>query len=354
MNFKQATLLSALAALSAPLSLGAQNATSPAGLDAIEGNSSTAILFGAIERRFQQIDGTHIGMGPQSITQIGLRRDGSRATPSATARTFDLTIRMGHGDSTSVSAQFDNNYLAPASTVFATQTVSLPDWSASVPGPAPFDFVVTLDSAFNYNGTDALVIELVIENSSSTGTVWVDRQLSTTPFEYAGETFRTAGCTSGGGIQPFESHIACFNWGNQHPSLGQRVIVHGDFAPPDALSVAHIALDLPAIPVPGLCGPFLNNLIVALSLGTSSSTGFTPYRVIDIPYNPVLDTTPIAVQVISIDATQPGIPVSLSDVRASFIPSAPSTPLDCHYVYAGPTDATGTPFSNRGILFELQ
>lgn len=348
------TLL-ALTGLCAGLSasLSAQAITSPNGMDTVEGNSSHSVMFGAIDRRFQQIDGSLVGTGPRSLSSMALRREGDLASATSTARTVDITVVLAHGDTGAISPIYADNYLGAATTVFATQTVNLPDWTALAAGPAPFDFVIPFDTPFSFNGTDALITDLTITNSSSQTAVIIDRQVGTSPFSAAYGVQTATGCTGGGLSQPFEGHLTAFNWGPNHPFLGQRLVISGGGAQGDTGVAANVCLDNPPIPFPGLlCAPYLFDLIVSFPMGATGPTGFTSDLTIDVEYNPLLEGVAIALQLLSIDLTQPGIPVLLSDVKSLVMPTA-VTALDCHYLYSGPTSPFGTVFPNRGVVFEF-
>lgn len=328
--------------------------TSPVAFDAIEGNASQTVLFGATDRRFQQIDASMITQGAQTISQIAFRRDGDRAAASAVSRTFDLTIVMGHGSLATASNTFDDNYSATPTTVFATQQVTLPDWTGLVAGPAAFDFVVTLDTPFNYNGTEALVWEIVAENSSQPGTVYLDRQNTTSPFGYDQAIQTATGCTESTQTNPFELNAAVFNYGPSHPSFGQRIFYSGEYGAADQPVALDIGLNVAPIQVPGLCGWFHHSLIFSVGIGNAAPSGAIPEFIIDLPYDPMLEGVELANQFLSLDIGQPGMPFILSDVKKYIVPTPGST-LDCCYLYAaGGTSTTGSKFTQRGVIVEFQ
>lgn len=331
--------------------------TSPAGLDLVEGNSAQTQLFGPIDRRFQQIDDTAIAMGATTISSIAFRRDGNRTSLSSTSRTFDIEVKLGHALAGSArSSVFANNYImGTETTVVATRTVTLPDWTANMPGPAPADLVIAFDAPFSYNGTDALVWEVVVTNNTGFGTIYTDRQLGDAAFAVAEGVPDTPGCRILGRASDFESFITVFNYGTNHPTLGQRVVVSASEGASSTPFIININQDLPARPVPFLCASINLDQIIAINVGTSSAVGESTDFLIDIPFNPILNGAPLSVQALCIDLTQPSnfLGVALSDIKDVVIPQ-PTTPLVCSYVYAGPTDTAGQLFPQRGVVVTFQ
>lgn len=335
-------------------SLTAQAFTSPLGFDTVEGNAAQTVLFGATDRRFQQIDGSLTALGPRTISQIALRRDGDRIAPSAVSRTFDLEIRMGHGDLDTADAEFDANYLTSPTVVFATQQVTLPDWTALQTGPATFDFVVTFDTPFNYNGTDDLVWELRASNASDPGTVYLDRQNSTTPFGFVEAVSTSPGCTESTQVQPFELRASAFNYGPSHPSFGQRLIYSGDYGGAEQPVALDIGVNPPIDTAGLLCADFLHVLIFSIGVGTTAPNGSVPEIVIDVPYDPGLEGATLASQLLSVDLGQPALPFIVSDIVEYTIPGAVDS-LDCLYVWAaGTTTSHGGVYVSRGVIAEFQ
>ncbi|MCA8944194.1 MAG: hypothetical protein KDB80_16635 [Planctomycetes bacterium] len=335
-------------------SLTAQAFTSPIGFDTVEGNAAQTVLFGATDRRFQQIDGGLTALGPRTISQIAFRRDGDRAAASAVTRTFDLEVRMGHGNLATAGAEFDANYLSAPTVVFATQQVTLPDWTALQAGPAAFDFVITLDTPFNYNGTDDLVWEIRASNSSAPGTVYLDRHNATTPFGYEEAVSTSPGCTETSQVQPFELRASVFNYGPSHPSFGQRLIYSGDYGGAEQPVALDIGVNPPVDTAGLLCADFLHLLIFSIGVGSTAPSGSVPEIVIDVPYDPGLEGAQIASQLLSVDLGQPSLPFIVSNIVEYTIPGSVDS-LDCMYVYAaGTTSTSGLVFGSRGVIVEFQ
>jgi hypothetical protein len=135
----------------------------PPGYAGVEGNSSTGIPFSYLSARVQQGDANRIGQPMPAISGLSFRRDRS-AGASSTARTVDVTILMGKCNIAAFTNTFDNNWLSPPTTAYATRPTNLPDISGAQTPPGPFVVTIPLDSPFNYDGVDSLLWELKVDN----------------------------------------------------------------------------------------------------------------------------------------------------------------------------------------------
>jgi hypothetical protein len=324
--------------------------TSPRGLDAREGNSMHWGILFQTPQRLQQVDNTQRG-NPANVASIAFRRDGDRLAPDAGARTFDLTVRMAHAICANIGGTFAGNYRGGASsTVFAKKTVSFPDWTAPVPGPAAFDFVVPLDSTWAYDGQDALLWEVVVEAPSKTGNVFVDREWIGGTF--AIETGRTigSGCVSLG-TSPFQHRLRLYNYGPSDPR-GMQLESAGGNAPPNENIWLNLGVSDPGLVLPGLCESVHALPIVTVNAGVSTAVGEVRAVPFPVPYAPGLVGVPLYTQLVAADATQSGLPLSLSNGQIARMPPAP-IPIECAYLYGAPSATSATLFASRGIVARL-
>ncbi len=95
------------------------------------------------------------GSGP--ITGVGIEIDAL-----TTAQTYTVTVKLGHATVNTLAANYDANYSGSPTTVANAVTFTVP---AGVPAGSYVWIPVT--GSFNYNGTDNLLLELIV--SSATG-----------------------------------------------------------------------------------------------------------------------------------------------------------------------------------------
>jgi hypothetical protein len=311
----------------------AQEFTSPAGLLTTEGGSNhNYILFARPGMRWQQIDSTSVGTAYTDIKQISWRRDAGAANSSYVARTIDLSVLMAHSDVKNVSLNYDNNYLAPATTVFTTKTVNLPDWTAagSGTGPEPWSIAAPFDTKWSYNGTDHLLWEVRYSSNSAVpaGTASAnygnDFQETTGVFSTStsGSLLGT-GCVATGRTSTMSLTGTFYNHGSKF-----RFTQAVSNAPSNAAVFDNLDLSDPNLPLPGLCQPVrAAPTIVSLPLGTSSATGSVSAVTFDnIPYSSGLVGVDLFFQALALDTGLPGIPVALSNGRRYTVPANPSLP----------------------------
>ena len=343
------SLLTITLAVTFTVSLPAQNlqVISPIGAEFFNGNSASDIMFGnfSASTRTQQIDNNLVGAGLPLITSIGWRRDGS--ANAGAAKTTDVTIIMSHADFATVTNNFAANYKDAPQTVFAQKPVNLPDWNAPAPTtPAPFDLRFPLDAPFVYNQSDALLWD-VLNDNNPLGRYTQDWISVSFPHTYGATPTQTgAGCTTPNGTM---SHRTAVRADATTLEVGFRV----DQAPSSAQVSMLFGFSNPSLTLPGLCSTVDVSSIVSVPLGTAGVGGDVPFAVaISAPWNPQLAGLPIHTQALALDATQPGIPVSVSGGLLSPIPtSAGPGAVNIKRIYhtSSTSAATGTGPSNSGV-----
>jgi len=287
------------------------------------------------------------------ISSISWRRNGN-ANQTAPARTSDLQIGMGYADFGLISQAFDENFLpATRTTVFPLQPVNFPDWSANQGAPGPWDFTAPLTPPFVYTGLDALVIDFIHTNNSTTSGVSVDRHFvgSTTP---PGGTALGTGCVIGGQGNPFSHTAYMANYsGDPDPLYALRFRFGGSNATPFA--PVFMALDTQNANINGLlCSTVYALPTVTIPLA-ANGTGVIPEVNMAFPFNNFLLGATFYSQLVTVDPTQ-AIPVAVSNGRQTTMPAAAAANLRCSYGWNNyPNDlVTSAHFVGGGIVMLLQ
>jgi hypothetical protein len=328
------TRLSLLAAtLSAAASLTAQNTfTSPAGVAGIEGTETFAMFN---NRHLQGLDNTVAGP-IANISSIAFRRDGESTATGGVARTMDVLLVMGVGNFATHTNNYSTNF-SSSTVAIATRNVNFPNW-VPVPAtpPAPFDFVLPFDQPWTFPGGGALIWDITCTNSSATGTAPMDRHGWSSTLGVSGDNLGT-GCISTGRTGAYSHALTLYNEG---PTGNMSIRWSGSNAPSAAATVINFDFFDANLPFPGLCTT-LHSLgsVVSTATPTPSSTGSIAATTRSFPYDANAVGLTLVTQLISLDAGQAGIPVSLSNGERGTMPPY----LDVAYVWSSSTtSATGT------------
>jgi hypothetical protein len=323
--------------------------TSPLGFDAVEGNSDFATFF--TPRRLQQIDATQIGRPAANIGAIAFRQNGTFAGANALPRTATMTVTMGHGDFGALTDAFATNYVDVPTTVVAPRTVNIPDWSqAPAARPAAFTFLTLFDQPFSYDGVRAVVFDVVVENLSRSGDMYVDREnrIST---RQSGTVIGT-GCVATGQATPLSHFLAAITYPLGHPQYGLRLEHSGGNAPANASVWLLLGPADPGLTFPGLCGTLHAAPPVDVLRAPASASGFLSTQFLDLPPQPGLAGQSVYSQYLALDPGQPILPLALSNGRVTTIP-APPVELRCAYHFAAPSAASATVFAGTGVIVQF-
>lgn len=204
MNTTAPLLLAALAA-----SATAQHDTLPTGYMLRHGDyssgSGVSYPFGrTLDFRYQEVHASWTGRtAVPPLTAVGFRRGSFRAAnATAVAHTADLTFTVGHGDLATFANTYAGNYTGPATLVFATRTVRMPDWTQPIVPPWVPTLWLPFDAPFSFNAAQDLVWELLVQNSTlpnlSSANYYSDRTGTTTSSAVATGT----GCIATGRRRP--------------------------------------------------------------------------------------------------------------------------------------------------------
>lgn len=126
------------------------------------GGSSNQIPFTS-DTTMQRVQNLYLagdinGSGP--ITGVGME-----IGALTTAQTYTVTLKLGHATVNTLAANYDANYSGSPTTVANAVTFTVP---AGVPAGSYVWIPVT--GSFNYNGTDNLLLEIIV--SSATGSMY--------------------------------------------------------------------------------------------------------------------------------------------------------------------------------------
>ena len=334
--------------------------TSPSNLDVVEGNATFAHFTStAAGRRFHQVDNTHVGSA-FLVQSLGFRRDG-RTNGGGTnvgPRTPDFGVPMGLANFALLQRTFDSNFLGGSrQIVYTKKPTNLPSWTGNAGIPAPFDFVVPLDTPFFYVGPNALIIDFTQENlvytgGTGSGTASIDR-------EYTGSSNATGsslgtGCTATGGAGAFTQTMRLENNGTGMPNYGMRLRVAATRAPASTPVILNIDLADANLSFPGLCGTLNALPTISLSVGLSDVAGAIPETSISFAHTPAFVGATLVTQFLSPDFGQAGIPIVVSNgVQAAFPANASAAARECLYGWSSLPTNNGTLFFGGGVVMQL-
>ena len=332
----------AVAALcaAAPVPAQSQTFTTPNGYDMTEGN---AIFFHwSGSRRMQVLDNTNRTAVVPLLKQVAFRRDASGGGNTSTARSFPVEFSVGYHVWGNASCTFDNNYKpGTKQTVYTQKSTNIPDWTqVPAPAPGPWDLVLMFDTPFTYIPTEALLWDLVLLNASAGGSM--DRHY--VAYEASsGSSSLGAGCTTASQTSPSGLSLSFLNNGTAGLALRPSLSRTAPGAP------AYLGIDAVAsnLTLPGLCGILYVNPVLVVPLGTTTATGSLSAPEIRVPPNPLLVGAPLYCQGLIPDASQPGIPVQLSEGRTGTFPVTPAPGIECIYLWMA-LPATSATFAFTG------
>jgi hypothetical protein len=273
--------------------------------------------------RFQQLDSTNVNTGIKVLRSLAFRADGVSTTRTAwVPRTVDVTILMAEAvPIPSATANFANNYLKPPTTVFTTKNVNLPDWTQAPAGvPAPFDLKFTFDMPWIYFGQSNFLWEIQSDNLSSLTAYGNDHQteVGTGPRTDPGKALGT-GCIVGSNTLGFRLNQTVTNHGTKF-SLSTS-ISRGPASSPALLFLDYQNRNTT---VPGLCSPVFAMPTVVLPLGVTTATGtLGPMLTDNIPFDAQLVGANLFFQVLAVQLSVPGFPITLTNGNDNTIPPTP-------------------------------
>lgn len=334
--------------------------TSPRGFDTTEGNA-TFNHFSVSNRRFHQVDNTHVGQF-FVVNSVGFRRDGGAngGGTNVGARTADMEVSMGLANFGFLQRVFDNNFLPGTRQIaYTKKSTNIPSWTGNNGTPAPFDLVLPLDLPFVYSGTNAIVTDFTHENLAyvggvgATGGCAVDRQ-------YTGATTATGvqlavGCIATGNAAAFAQTMRLENNGAALPNYGMRMRVNATGAPASTPVILNIDFADANLSVPGLCTTMNALPTISLGIGSSSATGVIPETSISFPHSPAFIGGALVTQMLALDLGQPVFPIVLSSGRQASFPNDPTAAgsQECLYGWLSLPATEGTLFIGGGLVIQF-
>jgi hypothetical protein len=293
---------------------------SPPGCQTVEGNNSSSVMVGNVvgyQSRTQQGDASFVGNSLLlQVNSIAWRRD-STGLSAAIARNVELAVTMAHTDLATFTSTFANNYKDAPVTTFTKKFLAVPDWTVAQP-PAPFDFVVPFDVPWQYNGTDALLWDVVVTNTDQAGRYPHD-WYSTLGANAYGHVHRDTGvgCTTQNGTFLIQNE---FRATGAMLDLGFRVAG----GPSSAAVTMLLGLTSPNLPI--ACVPLGTDGLIPVAIGSTSATGTLPMTYVSIPWQASYANVRLTTQGAAIDLSQPIVPVALSNTTLTSAPSAATSP----------------------------
>ena len=340
---------------------GAQSFTSPRGYATVEGGGTFAHVLASTDAlRWQQIDATVRGAPAPNLGSIAWRRDGQLADNAAYgARVVQqMSVVLAHSTLATIDRDFARNYRDQPVVVFTPKNVNAPDWTRRpAAAPAPFDFRLTFDQQWSYNGTDDLLWEVrVAQVSGAPGAV------SNYPFDFQpmtgsfslkqdGVALGTGCIAKGQTTRRFFLQATLYDHGT---SFRLRHSTH--VGPRAAPVVTFLDVQDQNQTIPGLCAPLRAAPTVILGLGTASAGGAVPaVEIANIPYDAAALGRNVYAQAAGLDDSQAGIQVAVSQGERVTVPANPTLPgtgrVFCYSVL-GATTVQG-PWGG-GVIAEFQ
>jgi pimeloyl-ACP methyl ester carboxylesterase len=314
---------------------------SPSGYSCLESASSSSFPFAGAAASYQQAH--DIGGAPRMISSLAFRRDGS--VPDAyPARTVVIDLYMGTTTIATMGSTFASNFAAAPTQVLTNTSINLPDHSAvPIAIPAPFDTVIP-HTAFPYSGVGDFLWECRLLSNSNSASYPLDAASGAVASSSNGSTRQVGnGCRTPTGVMELRwlgsTTAASMNlrWGvTGGPATAQTTLLMGTTA---------------NILVPGLCANlFCDGAFGSLS-GTTTTAGLLNTVNIAVPYDPAYLGFHFSAQAASLDVSQTGIPVAMSNGLVSIL-SDLGPAVQCKRVFASgsSTAVTGSVDPNYALV----
>jgi hypothetical protein len=263
--------------------------------------------------------------------QAAFRRS-TASSASATSAPVDIELTMAETSFALVDTEFAGNQRSNRVVVFNGK-INLPDWSQSSTLPGPFDLVIKFSTPWVFRGQDAISLTVVHKNGPQSSRS-MDR--SGTAYSY------TRGTSLGTGCNAFKSDIRTYNNGNLGSNFAMYVRAGASNGPANSPVLLFVDIADQNLSLPGLCTPLRAGPFLSFFLGTTDSNGTVPAKYIGFPFIQALVSSTIYTQLLTPDATQPGIPFSLSDGQSVSFPARTTTGPYSAYQWTSGTGGVNT------------
>lgn len=297
------TISACTALLAAPLASQASYVSPPHAVG-VEGNSSSGVTFTNASTRTMQADANLQNAKLPILRSMSFRRNAGAQT-TATSRMVDVQIDMGFKAATFTNT-FDSNYAAMTRrTVFTKKNISLPDWTAAPPTPADFDLTIKFDTPFVNDVTKTVLWDVMCTNNTGGGTYsmdWMSAAPSITRGERPSEL--GTGCTTPNGTFAFT-----FTTEADATNITLRYGFTNAASSTPALAIVG-SMD-PNVNA-GLCANLRADLLFLIPIGASDASGTLSVNS-QIPWSASLAGLQLFAQGLSVDPSQTGLPIALSN-----------------------------------------
>lgn len=325
---------------------------SPPGFATQEGNTSNNFPFTNSSFSYQQGHPDLRGNG-RTISAMAFRRDGIAGTTTGLGpRAFTLDIYMGGADVAAMSTAFSANFTGAPTQVMTNRIVNAPDHGPQASSaPAPFTFVITLDTPYVFSGALDLLWELRMTANTNTAGYTLDAASGTGTSSGTGAyQMLGTGCTTNNRTMEIRSAFTTttalhtLRWNvTGGPSTAQCAVLVG----------------LPLnVQLPNLCGSgtiYTTASVLSLAGSTNSSGSFSTPTGLTVPTNPFLFGFTLAAQAVAQDITQGVFPIAVSNGVNSQVPTVnPPVPGKRLYSSGNPSAVTGTLANNYNLVTEFR
>jgi len=310
-----------------------------------EGNTHDNTLVNAPYQRWQQIDSDSLN-NPHIVKFVRFRQDSFATTANAKNRTIDAQITMGAGLLQSFGNDFDANYLPFTKQVIMNRTtINLPDWSQlpSAP-PRPFDMTFPMNFIWSHNGFTNLVWEIEVWGGSGSADYHVDAD-SASGTAVATSTALGTGCTTNTGVFTNNTSLTVTNFDANY-SLGLGVTG----APIGSPITFMLGTSDPNLAI-GMCSSLRVLPAITVPIGFANASGDVSVSIGATNYNPAWVGIQLFTQAVGPDASQPFLPLALSDGAQTAFPAHAHNIQ--HVVSTTPLAPTGTGPLQGGIIIEI-
>jgi hypothetical protein len=307
-----------LAVLILAATLSAQTSTtSPKGLDKLEGNSH--ILFWGPKNILQVIDDTN--RKARTIQSLAFRQDSvAKWVGSGKKGSADVVVTMSQTAFHFIDLKYTANMRSNTSVVFKGKVV-LPDWT-KLPWryPAPFDLVIKWTKPWVYDGKSALVWQVEVGKSTSSGRHAMDADYTGAQVPYG------LGKKLGTGCGGYVGYLLLRNSGNYSPVTGMHFELWSSTGgPPNSPTWLLIDGKDSNLSIPGLCARLHALPTIIAPMGNTDAKGALTTKYLNLPYLSSIQGASFVTQLLTLAPAQPGLPFGITNGQQAKMPANPGT-----------------------------
>ena len=324
--------------------------TSPAPLEAAEGNSNNTFpIGGSATHSYQQGHGDLKGK-TLSINRLSLRRDGTVGAGTYPAKTLTGALWFGGGNVIGAKADYALNFTTAKTNVVTSKPISVPDWSATAGSPAPFNCNIPLDAPYAWNGLNDFIWEMRVSAASGTTASYADAASYPDSATANSASYGTA-CTAFGKAAP---HTLTGAFTTALVGGGHTLSWKCVNGPNSAATALLIGVAATNIPLFGLCTNIYTSPVVNLAGGTDA-TGTWNVGPLPVAYNPGYIGAHLFAQMASFDPLRGDLlKLSVTNGADTMVPAIPGAyPIYRIFNTSSATATTGTLIPGYGLVIRL-